>query len=249
MLSLIGTLIRSVIFLIILYSVTLILFILMLPTLFLPRKKALFFPIFWTRMTQALLRVICGVRVRIEGRDNLPKQNGYIIASKHQSALETTLFHCLIPNAFYVLKRELLLIPFAGLYFIKTGCVPIDRRGGARTMRQMLKKVSERLNDGMNLIIFPEGTRVAPGMKKPFSPGVALLYEQCQVPVVPVALNTGYAWPKNQIRKNAGTVTIRILPPIYPGMERRAFLNELYNRIDRAEETLPPFQDKETTCL
>lgn len=242
------TLCRSIIFLIVFYTLTLILFFVMLPTLLLPRKKALVFPNNWTRMARGLLRVICGIRVRVEGLENLPPQNGYIIASKHQSAMETTLFHGLIPNVFYVLKKELLFIPMAGLYFLKTGCIPIDRKGGARTMRKMLNGVSERLKSGMNLIIFPEGTRTAPGTKKPYSPGVALLYEQCKVPVVPVALNTGYAWPKNQIRKNPGVVTVRFLPPIEPGMERRAFLNELYNRIETAEDTLPPFNDKETSC-
>lgn len=233
---------RSVLFTIVFYLITLFLFIVMLPTLFLPRKRALFFPIFWTRLSNFLLRVFCGVRIRVEGLENLPQQSGYIVASKHQSALETTVFHHLVPNTFYVLKRELLWVPLAGLYFLKTGCIPIDRKGGASTMRKMMTAVRQRLADGMNLIIFPEGTRTAPGTKKPYSPGVAFLYEQCQVPVVPVALNSGSCWPKNKMIKHAGTVTIRFLPPIEPGLPRRAFLDELYRRIEDAQDTLPdPF--------
>lgn len=110
-------------------------------------------------------------------------------------------------------------------------------------MRQMLTSVRKHLSDDMNLIIFPEGTRTAPGTKKPYTPGIAFLYEQCHVPVVPVALNTGYCWPKNKIKKNSGIVTIRFLKPINPGMERRAFLNELYSQIETAQNELKnPFQ-------
>lgn len=234
--------IRSVLFLAVLYIGTLIMLFLFIPTLFLSCKQAGCFPRIWSRIMPFFLRVICGVQVRIEGLENLPKENGYIVASKHQSALETMIFHSVIPNAFYVLKRELMLLPFAGIYFLKTGCIPIDRKGGAKTMRQMLKRVQKRLSEEMNLIIFPEGTRTAPGTKKPYTPGVAFLYEQCQVPVVPVALNTGYCWPKNKTKKIPGKVTVRILPPIAPGMERRAFLNELYKRIETAQdELLNPF--------
>lgn len=237
------TVFRPVLFTIVFYIVTLFLFIVMLPTLLLTRKQSLFFPIFWTRLGNWLLRVICGIKIRVEGLENLPEKNGYIVASKHQSALETTVFHHLVPNTFYVLKRELMWIPLAGLYFIKTGCIPIDRKGGTRTMRKMLAGVQARLDEGMNLIIFPEGTRTAPGTKKPYSPGIAFLYEQCRVPVVPVALNTGYCWPKNKTIKYPGTVTIRFLKPIEPGLHRRAFLDELYDRIEEAQDVLPsPFQ-------
>ena len=236
--------IRSVLFTICFYIVTLFLFVVMLPTMFMPRKKALFFPVFWTKMANWMLRVFCGVRIRVEGLENLPQKDGYIVASKHQSAMETTIFHHLVPNTFYVLKKELMWLPLAGFYFLKTGCIPIDRKGGASTMRKMLTGVKSRLADGMNLIIFPEGTRTLPGAKKPYSPGVAFLYEQCGVPVVPVALNSGYCWPKNKTIKYPGTVTVRFLKPIEPGLERRAFLDELYRRIEEAQDTLPdPFKE------
>ena len=110
-------------------------------------------------------------------------------------------------------------------------------------MRQMLTGVKSRLREGMNLIIFPEGTRTQPGSKKPYTPGVAFLYEQCNVPVVPVALNTGYCWPKNKVKKYPGQLTVRFLPPIAPGAERRAFLNMLYEQIESAQDSLPdPFR-------
>lgn len=217
-------------------------FIVFIPTLFLPCKAAGCFPRTWSYIMPRLLFLICGVRLNVKGMENLPRENGYIVASKHQSALETIIFHALVPNVFYVLKRELMFIPMAGIYFLKTGCIPIDRNGGTKTMRKMLKSVQKRLSEKMNLIIFPEGTRTKPGTKKSYTPGVAFLYEQCNVPVVPVALNTGYCWPKNQIKKYPGLVTIEFLPPIEPGMNKRMFLDELYKRIEATQDQLPhPF--------
>ena len=237
--------IRSVLFTYIFYLTTLVLFVIMSPTLLLPRKKSLCFPILWTKLAAFMVRLFCGIKINIEGLENLPKDNGYIVASKHQSALDTMIFHRIVPYTFYVLKRELMYLPLAGFYFIKTGCIPIDRKGGTKTMRKMLNGVQKRLKEGMNLVIFPEGTRTAPGAKKPYSPGVAFLYEQCQVPVVPVALNTGYCWPKNKTMKYAGTVTIRFLKPIEAGLHKRAFMSELYDRIEEAQDVLPdPFKDK-----
>ena len=230
---------RSVLFTVVFYVVTLFLFIVMIPTWFMPRKQALFFPIFWSKMAKVMLKFFCRIDVRVEGLENLPKENGYIIASKHQSAMETTIFHRIVPNMFYVLKKELMYLPLAGFYFIKTGCIPIDRKGGTKTMRKMLQGVQKRLAQGMNLVIFPEGTRTAPGTKKPYSPGVAFLYEQCQVPVVPVALNSGYCWPKNKTMKYAGTVTVKFLKPIEPGLPKRVFMDELYQRIETAQDQLP----------
>lgn len=230
---------RSVLFLILFYTFTLVFSIVCLPLLFFPRKYAAFFPITWTKTAQILIRLICGIKIEVKGLENLPQKNGYIIACKHQSALETLLFHTIIPNAFFVLKRELILLPIAGFYALKTGCVPIDRKGGASAMRKMLNAVRKNLNQGMNLIIFPEGTRTHPGQKKPYSPGIALLYEQCNVPVVPAAVNTGYCWPKNTTKKIPGTVTLEFLPPLPLGLHRRAFLNELQDRIEEAVDRLP----------
>ena len=183
-----------------------------------------------------MLSKICGLSVKIEGLENLPKTDGDIVASKHQSALETTVFHRIVPNTFYVLKKELMWLPLAGIYFLKTGCIPIDRKGGAKTMRKMLSGVQKRLAEGMNLIIFPEGTRTVPGAKHPYSPGVAFLYDQCHVPVVPVALNTGCFWGKNQTVKKPGVAVIRFLKPIEAGLPKREFLDTLYQRIETEQD-------------
>ncbi len=234
---------RSILFTIVLYIGTLLLCILFLPTLLFTCKASGCFPKFWATIMPKALRWICGVKLEIKGLENLPKENGYIVASKHQSAMETVIFHGIVPHVFYVLKKELLWLPLAGIYFLKTGCVAIDRAGGAKTMRKMLSGVQKHLKDGMNLVIFPEGTRTKPGCKTPYTPGVAFLYEQCKVPVVPVALNSGYCWPKNSTKKYPGTVTVEFLPPIEAGLPKRTFLNTLYEKIETAQDNLPnPFE-------
>ncbi len=236
MMSCIVRWMRSILFQFVFYGWTALVCIVMIPLLFLPRRFVYLMPLCWTGAMPFILRVVCGIKVEIRGLENLPKENGYIVASKHQSAMETLLFHPVVPNLFFVLKRELLLLPLAGLYGWRTGCVGINRAGGAVTMRKMLADVQKNLKQGMNLVIFPEGTRTKPGTKKPYSPGVALLYEQCQVPVVPVALNSGYFWPKNSVQKYPGTVIVEFLKPIPAGLHRRAFMSELYDRIEERQD-------------
>ena len=229
---------RSILFTIVYYIYSAIIFVVMLPTFLMPRKWAMIMPIVWTSGTLFLLKWICGIHIKIEGRENLPHRHGFIVASKHQSALETSIFHTLVPDTFYVFKKELLWIPFAGMYALKTGCLPIDRKGAATALRKMFVGAKKRFAKGQNMIIFPEGTRTKPGEEntKPYSPGIALLYENCQVPVVPVALNTGFCWPKNSFLRHPGIVTVRLLRPIEPGLPKRDFLKLLQQRIE--DETL-----------
>ena len=235
--------VRSITFQIVFYLWTAILFVAFLPVIFFPRKVVYLSPFLWSKSVPYLLKWICGISIEVRGLENLPKKNGYIIASKHQSAMETLLFHRSVPEVFFVLKRTLMLIPVAGFYAWGTKCVPIDRKGGATTMRKMLNGVEENLKAGLNLVIFPEGTRTMPGAKKPYSPGTALLYDQCQVPVVPVALNTGYFWPKNSFKRYPGKVIVQFLKPIEPGLHKRAFMDELYDRIEETQDTFKdPFK-------
>ena len=234
---------RSYLFTYTLYLGTFLLCIVFLPTLFFTTKGSGCFPKTWSKIMRKAMKLICNINVEVKGLENLPKEPGYIIASKHQSAMETVLFHGIVPNLFYVLKQSLLWLPLAGIYFIKTGCIAIDRKGGTKTMRKMVTGVKKNLAKGMNLAIFPEGTRTEPGSKKPYTPGVAFLYEQCNVPIVPVALNTGYCWGRNQTMKKPGTVTISFLPPIEPGRNKRQFMNDLYEAIETEQDKLPHPQE------
>ncbi len=238
---------RSILFTICFYLSTAFIFIMMIPTLILPRAVAFYCLSFWSKTNLWLLKTFCHIKVVVKGTENLPKNNGYIVASKHQSAMETVLFHTLVPHVCYVFKKELLWLPVANVHALKIGCIPIDRSSGTKAMRIMLEKTKKGLNEGLNLVIFPEGTRVKPESETKCSPGIAFLYANCNVPVVPVALNTGYCWGKNQTRKHAGTVTFSFLKPIEPGLEKRTFLTRLEQALDEEQKRLPHPQ-KGSTC-
>ncbi len=232
--------IRSILFMFLFYVWALLIVLLFLPTFLLPAKYAILAPETWTHGNRFLLKWITGIRIHVTGVENLPKKNGYIVASKHQSAMETVLLHLFVPNMIYILKKSLLFLPFAGWYFIKTGCIAIDRKAGIKSMHLLMTKASSQLKKGFNILIFPEGTRTKPRTKTKYNPGVFLLYENCKVPVVPVALNTGYFWPKNSFRRHAGTVTFKFLPQIPAGLGKKQFMNELEQTIESSCQKMEP---------
>ncbi|MDD4519602.1 MAG: lysophospholipid acyltransferase family protein [Alphaproteobacteria bacterium] len=229
---------RAFIFTIVLYALVLSWTILCLPAFLLPVKKREFVPVGMAVIGQVLMRLI-GIKIKVEGLENLPKEGGYILASKHQSALESFIFHKSVNKIIYVLKRELTWIPVVGWWFRGTNCIVINRAGAGKAMKQMFEETKKRMEQGYHLVIFPEGTRTPVGKRIPFSPGIALLYEKLDTPVIPVALNTGYCWPKNKLIKYPGTVTVRFLPAMEKGMERRAFLKALEETVNDAVDTLP----------
>ncbi len=230
--------IRSLIFCPLFYAYALLIVVGMLWTFVLPVKKMLFVPEWWCKGNRFLLRWVVGIQVNVKGLENLPKKQGYIVAAKHQSAMETVLLHMMVPNAIYVLKESLLFLPVAGWYFLKTGCIAVNRKKGTKSLRKMLSISQKRLEDGFNIIIFPEGTRRPVGSAPKYNSGVALVYEQCQVPVVPLALDTGCFWPKNSFKRFAGTATFEFLKPIEPGLDKKIFLNRLENQIENATNKL-----------
>ncbi|HAW33497.1 MAG TPA: 1-acyl-sn-glycerol-3-phosphate acyltransferase, partial [Alphaproteobacteria bacterium] len=132
------------------------------------------------------MRWLAGIKCEVRGRENLPKDtNAFIVASKHQSTLETVAFHAILKSPAYILKKELLYIPLFGWNLSLSGCVPIDRSSGAKAMRSILNGSIKRLAENRPVVIFPEGTRTAPGATAKYNPGVGLLYEKCGVPVIP----------------------------------------------------------------
>ncbi|ABC24052.1 1-acyl-sn-glycerol-3-phosphate acyltransferase [Rhodospirillum rubrum ATCC 11170] len=192
---------------------------------------------FWLKGFVLGARVLLGLKLEIRGRENLPTGPA-IIASKHQSAFETFVFHQLVEDPIYVLKKELVTIPFVGWYMARSGQVSVDRKAGAGAMKAMIRDVRTALNKGGTIIIFPEGTRTLPGDCPPYQPGVAALYTQMGVPVVPVALNSGLFWSRNSFMKRSGTVVLEILPPIPPGLDRKVFMTQLRERIETASAAL-----------
>ena len=167
----------------------------------------------WSRLIVWLARVILGIEWRVEGLENLPSHPAVILA-KHQSAWETLAFQHIFPPQVHVLKRELLWIPFFGWGLALMSPIAIDRRRGVAALRSIARRGQKRLEQGFWVVVFPEGTRVAPGESRDYQPGGAWLAAASGAPVVPVAHNAGLYWPRNAFLKRAGTVTIRIGPSI-----------------------------------
>jgi len=167
----------------------------------------------WSRLILWLARVILGIEWRVEGRENLPARPAVILA-KHQSAWETLAFQHIFPPQVHVLKRELLWIPFFGWGLALMSPIAIDRSRGVAALRAIARRGQQRLEQGFWVVVFPEGTRVAPGESRDYQPGGAWLAAASGAPVVPVAHNAGRFWPRNAFLKRPGTVTIRIGPSI-----------------------------------
>jgi len=208
-----------------------------LPSLILPFWASDFIARFWTRSVYWLLRVICGLTYRIEGMDVIP-EGPVIVASKHQSAWDTLLFPYKLKKSATILKRELFWLPFFGWYAKNYGAIGIDRRGGASTIRQMIKDAQKAISTGRSIIIFPEGTRTTPGEKSFYHGGVAALYSQLKLPVVPVALNSGLYWPRRRLVRRPGVITLRFLSPIPSGLSRQEFMARLESEIETAQKEI-----------
>ena len=167
----------------------------------------------WSRLVVLLAKAVLGIDWRVEGREHLPARPA-VILSKHQSAWETMAFQLIFPPQVLVLKRELLWIPFFGWGLALMSPIAIDRSRGMAALRAIARRGRERLGQGFWVVVFPEGTRVAPGASKDYHPGGAWLACAAGAPVVPVAHNAGLFWPRNAFLKRPGTVTVRIGPPI-----------------------------------
>lgn len=186
----------------------------------------------WTRIILFLLDTVCGLRYRIIGAENIP-QTPSIILSKHQSAWETLAFQKIFPPQVWVLKKELLRIPFFGWGLAMTSPIAIDRSAGRSALDQVVEQGLERLQNGFWVVIFPEGTRIPPGKKGKYKIGGAWLATHTGVAVVPVAHNAGEFWGRNAFIKNPGTITVSIGKPIDPsGMEPNDLNDQVENWIE-----------------
>jgi 1-acyl-sn-glycerol-3-phosphate acyltransferase len=191
----------------------------------------------WPRASAPLFRLLVGISHEFRGTENIPKEP-CIIAAKHQSAWDTMGFYLAVDDAAYVLKKELLQLPFYGWCARKAGMIGVDRTGGAKALRAMVDDARAFLDAGRPVFIFPEGTRTRPGARVPYHPGVAALYTRLNVPVVPVALNSGLYWGRRSFVKRPGRIVVEFLPPIPPGLDRKDFMRELERRIEGASERL-----------
>ncbi|HLP31597.1 MAG TPA: lysophospholipid acyltransferase family protein [Geothrix sp.] len=180
----------------------------------------------WGKTVLAWLRFTCNIRHEVEGREHIPAQASVILA-KHQSTWETIAFQGIFPTQTWVLKRELLRIPLFGWGLAACWPVAIDRTAGKEALRQVVDQGKERLANGFWMVVFPEGTRMAPGARGRYAVGGALLAEKAGVPVVPVAHNAGEHWPRGRLLKFPGTIKVVIGPPIETRGRKASEINAL----------------------
>lgn len=197
----------------------------------------------WSKYSLLLLKYICGINFVVSGKEYMP-QGACILASKHQSAWDTIIFLHLFDNPAYILKKELLNIPFFGKYLSRMRMIAIDRSAGNSAVKQIIKQSKQCLDDKRAVVIFPEGTRTPPGTKRSYKPGINALYsaKSINTPIVPVALNSGYFWSKNAFIKSPGTVTIKFLPEFEKGLDKKLFLQKLEHIIEDACDTIKPLK-------
>jgi 1-acyl-sn-glycerol-3-phosphate acyltransferase len=226
-------LLRSLLFALIQTALTVVWSILSLLTFpFGPFTRYRFITV-WSRMVVWLARVLCGIRHEVRGLDNLPDRPSIVLA-KHQSAWETLAFELLLPPQVWVVKRELLWVPFFGWGLAMMNPIAIDRGAGRQALKEMLNQGRDRLAKGFWIVIFPEGHRFAPGTKGEYHVGGAWLATQTGAPVVPVALNSGYLWRRHAFVKLPGTITVSIGPALDPSGMKAAELNR---RVEQWIET------------
>lgn len=209
----------------------------MVPMLATPRPLFRCFVLLWSEGNFIIFRLIVGIRVEVRGRQFIPSGPA-IVASKHQSEWETLIFLRLLRDPVYIMKKELGYIPGYGQFARKMKMIFIDRSGYAKTLRKLVQDAKKSIATGRVLVIFPEGTRVEPGKKLPYRTGIAALYSALDQSVTPVVLNSGLCWPKKSFRKYAGTIVIRFLEPIEPGLDRHEFMARLEDVMENASDKL-----------
>jgi 1-acyl-sn-glycerol-3-phosphate acyltransferase len=208
-----------------------------LPLLALPRRVSVGFGRLWSLGALGLLRYLVGLNYEVRGCDRVPA-GGVLVAMKHQSAWDAVILPLVLDDPAIVVKRELFLLPIYGWYMARVGMIMIDRRAGATALRHMIKRAQRAAAAGRPIVIFPQGTRVAPGARAPYQPGVAALYRALSLPLVPVSVNSGTFWGRRSFLKRPGRIILEFLDPIAPGRPRRQLMTELETRLEAATAAL-----------
>ncbi len=228
-------LLRSAAFNLSFYAVSTIIVIAATPLFLCPRRLTLWLIKGWSTLTLWLLKALAGTGYIVRG--NLP-EGGVLVASKHQSMWDTIVMTAILNDPALVMKRELLWIPFYGWYAYKAGMIAIDRGAGSAAIRRLIAQGKAAVAAGRPVVIFPEGTRAAPGMKLDYKPGAAALYRQLGVTCVPAAVNSGLFWGRRGFTRKPGTIVLEFLEPIPAGLDRKSFMATLESRIEGASARL-----------
>lgn len=225
--------VRSATFNVVFYTFTALCSVIaMFPAIFWP-SRMLTVARLWSRGWLYAYRVICGVSYRVNGAEHVP-DGPCIIAMKHQSIWESCAVFAIFPRPVFVLKSELMWIPVFGWVMKRMGCISVKRGTGKRALQSMIRGAREASALGCQIVVFPEGTRSAPGSPPAYKSGVGHLYTALQLPCVPVALNSGLLWPRRGFLRPAGIVSVRILPAISPGLRRQEMFDRMVSDIEGA---------------
>lgn len=232
--------VRSTLFGAAFYALTAIVGVCMLPLLAAPRRWSRPPLAFWANGTLWLLRRLCRIDVRVIGTEHLPREGPALVAAKHQSAFDTLIWLALLPDAVYVVKRELFAIPIYGWHARKYGMIAVDRAAGASALRHLVRASIAALAEGRQVVIFPEGTRVAPGGTARYQPGFAAMAARTGMPVLPVATDSGSFWGRGLFGKSPGTITVSVLPALPAGLLPRELVARLQAVIEAEQVRLGP---------
>lgn len=226
---------RSILFNVAFYLNLIVQMIVWTPFYFLaPRKTAWFVPRFWSRSSMWLQRWLAGTDQEITGLENIP-DGPFILAPKHQSFWDTISFFPYLDDPIYILKRELTWIPFFGWYILKMRMIPVDRGKRGLALKAVIKAThAELARNPRQLIIYPEGTRRAPGDEPSYKWGIVELYDGLKLPVVPVAHQAGLYWPRRKFLRYPGVIKARFLPPIPAGLPKEEFHARLMQETEAA---------------
>jgi 1-acyl-sn-glycerol-3-phosphate acyltransferase len=227
---------RSLVFTILFYIATAFIAIIFLPTVLLPYRICQRAHYTWSWSMVKLLQYVVGITHHIEGER---PDHQVIFAVKHESTWEAVFLYSEFNGPALVFKRELSWIPIFGFYTIRVPSVPIDRSAGLKSMKKLVENASKIKNMGENILIFPQGTRIAHGEQRPYHPGIYSIYKATGLPVVPVALNSGVFWPRHTMIKKPGVIDVRLLPEIPAGLDRKTFMARLEHEIESATDQLP----------
>jgi 1-acyl-sn-glycerol-3-phosphate acyltransferase len=228
---------RSIVFNVLFYVNIIVRMIIALPAIVLPYSVMLAVLRSYARSSLWLLRVVCGIKVEWRGREKIPS-GACLVACKHQSLWETFALYVILDDPTFVLKRELMWLPLFGWLARKSGMIPIDRGGRTTALARMVARARAEIARSRQIVVFPEGTRLAPDAEPRYMPGIAYLYSETDLACVPVALNSGLFWPRRSWLRYPGTVLVEVLDPIAPGLDRRAFLAQLQNVLEEATARL-----------
>ncbi|MEM9011629.1 MAG: lysophospholipid acyltransferase family protein [Pseudomonadota bacterium] len=228
-------LLRSLLFDLFFYLLMLVMGVICAPVAAFSRRATRRIMRLYCRIVLAVLAGLCGLRTEVRGE--IP-EGDVLIAAKHQSFLDIILLMRHLPRPRFIMKRELQWLPIFGLYALRLGCIPVNRASGGRALRQMLREVVAGAASGGQLVIYPQGTRVAPGAEASYRPGAGAMYAALDWPAVPVATNAGHFWGRQSLLRRPGLAVVSFLPEIAAGASARAFMQTLEAQVEEASATL-----------